>query len=126
MTPKFEKMQQKDMQKCNDCDYLKGKECRKHKWEEYEDIMEGKITKMWRALGVTDRDWTKYKVVFFNEKSQLCCIPKDKFRAQEQEKKKLEAQAPPTLNAKQKKTLMEKKFALQHELVERHLKQHDQ
>lgn len=57
------------MQKCNDCDYLKGKECREHKWEEYEDIMEGKITKMWRALGVTDRDWTKYKVVFFNEKS---------------------------------------------------------
>lgn len=69
------------MTKCAQCDTNKKKNCKDHKWEEYEEIMEGKITKMWRSLGVTDRDWTNYKVIYFNEKNQLCCEPTEKFRA---------------------------------------------
>ena len=35
--------------------------------EEYDELAEAQIIKEWKSFGKTDRDWTKYKVVFFDE-----------------------------------------------------------
>ena len=99
--------------------------CEEHAWGEYEDIMEEAITKMWRRFGYTDRDWTKTKVIFFNEKSQVCAENKEKFKKMQIEKQKLLMQMPPNLNEKQKNAIIHKKFKFQQELVEKHLSSHD-
>merc|ERR1711871_44786 len=78
-TSKYERMQKKDAHSCARCDANRGKYCKDHNWEEYEEIMEEGITKMWRRMGVTDRDWAKFKVIYFDDKSRLCIENKDKF-----------------------------------------------
>jgi hypothetical protein len=49
-------------------------------------MMEELITKNWRRLGYSDRDWIKNKIIFFDENSKLRVQAKDKFKAEQKEK----------------------------------------
>ena len=100
----------KDMACCPNCEVTKKKSCRDHGWEAYENIMELAITKMWRRLGITDRDWSKNKTIFFDENSRLCIENNEKLRAIQNEKKKLLQQSAPNLTDKQIKALFKNKF----------------
>ena len=51
-------------------------------------------------MGVSDRDWTKYKVIYFDANNKLHVEQTDKFRAQEKEKAKLLMQQQAQLSQK--------------------------
>lgn len=58
-------MQEKDANRCGICDPENERYCNKHDWEEYEELREAQILKMWKRMGITDRIWTRNKVIFF-------------------------------------------------------------
>lgn len=79
-------------------------------WPEYEDIIEERILKEWKAKGVKSRDWVKYKVVYFNEENKPLAIPIDKYREMLKEKQK-QADADTIANQQPKnKKQTDKKF----------------
>ena len=58
-------MQEKDANLCGRCDPDNQRYCNKHDWEEYEELIEAKIIEMWKRKGITDRIWTRNKVIYF-------------------------------------------------------------
>jgi hypothetical protein len=90
----------KDCKKTNIAKNIKEKACESHTEEVYDEMMEELITKNWRRLGYSDRDWIKNKIIFFDENSKLRVQAKDKFKAEQKEKEKLEKLALQTLTNK--------------------------
>jgi hypothetical protein len=50
-------IKQKAIKKINDRD----------DWKEYQADIDGKMVKEWRSFGKTARDWTKVKIITFND-----------------------------------------------------------
>ena len=49
-------------------------------WHEYEERMEAQIIREWKKFGKRDRDWVKYKVIFFDHKENPKAMQTDKYR----------------------------------------------
>lgn len=87
--------------------------------------MEEEVLRGWRRQGVSDRDWVKLKVIYFNEENKLCVKATDAFRAEQKENERRAAQGQKGLGPKERRKQDQKKFEVQKDLLNRHLNKHD-
>ena len=74
----FEKMIEKKVARLTDESDRRRE--RKALEEEYYGDMEERIIREWKKLGKTDRDWTKVKVVLFDEQGKPMTMKVDEYR----------------------------------------------
>ena len=99
--PKYETTIEKELAHGNDDSERERNRLTKH----YEDVMEERVHKEWKSFGKTDRDWTKLKLIIFDEKGYPVVLKREDHRRYMQQKLKDKIEAALSLMTTTKKQL---------------------